>query len=120
MKRRVTARAKRAHGVRYSLVGIAVACACLTVLPFGHADERKLRHEELFDAVRVGKIVPLESLLAQLRATLPGELIESELERKAWSPSGWVYEVKWLTHDGRLLKRYYDAQTGQLLREKTE
>ena len=106
----------------------AIAGAALTVgviqvnsdgfgITLAHAS-KKAERAQMLDAIQRGELVPFETILTKVREALDGHLVEVELEDKDWSPSGWVYEVKWLTTDGQLIERYYDAQSGALLREK--
>ena len=69
-------------------------------------------HERARAAVQAGEVLPLPALLARLQRTHPGQVLELELEREE---GRWVYEVKLLQADGRLLKLALDARTGQVL-----
>lgn len=66
-------------------------------------------------AVRAGEVMPLKTLLERLEAEHPGRLLDVELERES---GRWVYEVRLLQPDGRLVKLEVDAATGQVLRRK--
>ncbi|GAB6049917.1 hypothetical protein JCM16106_07610 [Hydrogenophilus islandicus] len=107
------------HFLRWSVpalvVGILLFAGRWLIAP-AFADPPDQR--ELHAAVQNGEFLPFEVIIGKIRAELGGHLIETELEKEVWSPSGWVYEVKWLTGHGRLVKRYYDAKSGELLREK--
>ncbi|BBD76885.1 PepSY domain-containing protein [Hydrogenophilus thermoluteolus] len=81
---------------------------------------KKAERVQMLEAIQRGELMPFETILTKVREELGGHLVEVELEDQGWSPSGWVYEVKWLTTDGQLIKRYYDAQSGALLRDKTK
>ncbi len=72
-------------------------------------------HDRIRRAVQAGEILPLARILEQVERDYPGQLIEAELEEKHGRP---VYEIKHLTHDGRLLKLYYDAALGTRLKVK--
>lgn len=69
-------------------------------------------HERARAAVQAGEVLPLPALLERLRQTHPGEVLELELEREN---GRWIYEVKLLQPDGRLVKLEFDARTAQLL-----
>ena len=67
-------------------------------------------------------VVPLSTILASARRIVSGKMIEVELELDldvdVDSPTDagrWIYEVEFLTPDGRIVELEYDARTGQLL-----
>jgi hypothetical protein len=65
-------------------------------------------------------VVPLSTILASARRIVTGKMIEVELELDldVDSPTGagrWIYEIEFLTPDGRIVELEYDARTGQLL-----
>lgn len=56
---------------------------------------------------------PMETVLAEARAAVPGHVMEIELERKR---GVWVYEVEVLPQSGgRKMALVFDARTGALL-----
>lgn len=70
-------------------------------------------HDSARAAVQGGQVLPLKTLLGRLERTHPGQVLEVELE----SDDGrWVYEVRLLQADGRLLKLDVDAASGEVLR----
>ena len=77
-----------------------------------HADSD---HDRARAALLAGEVRPLAQVLAQVAHTHPGQVLEVELEREG---SRWVYELKLLQSDGRLLKLEVDARDGQVLRER--
>ncbi len=67
-------------------------------------------------------VVPLSTILASARRIVIGKMIEVELELdldpdvdSPTDPGRWIYEVEFLTPDGRIVELEYDARTGQLL-----
>jgi len=70
-------------------------------------------HDRARRALEEGRILPLGQILARAEAAYPGQLIEAELEDERGTL---VYELKVLAKDGRLLKLYYDAATGEVLK----
>lgn len=63
-------------------------------------------------------IVPMETILDSARATMPGQVMEIELERKR---RGWVYEVEILPQNGEhKMKLTFDAQSGALLSKEKD
>jgi hypothetical protein len=78
----------------------------------GAASERH-DHERAREALARGQVLPLGSVLDQLARQRPGgHVLEVELER---SHGRWVYEIKQMDANGRLVKFKLDAQTGVLL-----
>lgn len=77
----------------------------------------KADHEQARAAVQAGEVLPLPTLLHKLQRTHPGQVLELELER---DDGRWLYEVKLLQANGRLLKLELDASTGQVLKVKRE
>jgi hypothetical protein len=69
-------------------------------------------HERARVAVQAGEVLPLPKLLAQLRRTHPGKVLELELTR---ADGRWIYEVKLLQAKGQLQKLELDAGSGQEL-----
>ncbi len=90
---------------------LSVLCLALITLPGARASDDR-DHERARAAVQAGEVLPLPTLLDKLGRTHPGQVLELELEREE---GRWVYEVKLLQADGRLLKLALDARTGQVL-----
>lgn len=60
-----------------------------------------------------GRIRPLEQILDGLKAKVPGELLEVELELE---DGIYVYDVKILGADGRVVEVEADAKSGEVLK----
>ncbi len=75
-------------------------------------------HDAARKAVESGAIRPLSEILAAIEARHPGRVLEAELERDDKAPSRYIYEIKVLTADGRVLKIEADAKTADILRVK--
>lgn len=67
------------------------------------------------DAVRAGQIMPLDRVLARVRQTWPGEVLEVELEQKHGL---WVYDIRLLQPDGQLRKLRLDARDAAPLKDR--
>ncbi len=67
--------------------------------------------------VASGRILPLAEILATLEREYDGRLLEAELEEEDDRP---VYELEWLTPDGRVLEFEVDARDGTLLEVEEE
>lgn len=72
-------------------------------------------HERARQAVQAGQVLPLRTVLERLERAHPGQVLEVELERE---DEHWLYEIKLLQPDGRLLKLQLDARTADVLRSK--
>ena len=73
-------------------------------------------HDRARRAVEEGRILPLKEILARAQAVSPGQVIEAELEDEGGI---FIYEIKILTVDGRVMKLSYNAATGELLKTRS-
>ncbi len=87
---------------------LALAAAAAPAGAHGRSD-----HERAREAVRSGEAMPLDALLVRVGAAYPGRVLELELEREH---GRWVYEIRVLQADGRLLRLDVDAATAEVLR----
>jgi uncharacterized membrane protein YkoI len=62
--------------------------------------------------VRAGRLVPLDTILDWIETRYHGRAIEIELEEEDGEPP--VYEVEWLTPQGRVVELEFDARSGAL------
>lgn len=67
-------------------------------------------------AVRAGEAMPLSALLERVQRSHPGQVLRVELEH---DDGRWIYELRVLQADGRLLKLEVDARSGEVLEAKT-
>ena len=58
------------------------------------------------------RLVPLESVLGQIRAREPGRQLDAGLE---YQGDRAIYRVRWMTADGRRVDYMIDAATGAIL-----
>ena len=70
-----------------------------------HITARKLRES--------GEIMPLEKIIERARAEKPGEVLETELDRKN---GRYVYEVEIVDEAGQVWEIKLDAGTGALIK----
>ncbi|WP_323017670.1 PepSY domain-containing protein [Castellaniella sp.] len=68
----------------------------------------------------LGKVLPLQDVLARVAKDYPGQVLKVEFDEDDKTCQGtatcrWVYELKILQDDGRLVKIKVDAQSGQVL-----
>ena len=78
---------------------------------------KDLDHDDAREMVQSGAILPLEDLLAQVKKTYPGKILEVDLERKH---DRLVYELEVLDVDGRVWELRFDAASGDLLKKEQE
>ncbi|CAJ0874185.1 hypothetical protein AMST5_02577 [freshwater sediment metagenome] len=63
-------------------------------------------------AAQSGDMLPLETVIAQVRESVGGNVVGIELERER---GRWVYEVKVVGSDGRITEMEVDAHTGSVI-----
>ncbi len=95
---------RRAGGAVAAAICIAVAAPVAVADSDDHVRARKLRES--------GEILSLEQIVERARAAKPGEVIETDLDRKQ---GRYVYEVEILDSMGRVWEVELDAKTGELL-----
>jgi uncharacterized membrane protein YkoI len=95
---------------RAFLAGLAASAAWA-----GAADADRRRggdHERARRALKQGEVRPLAEILADVRNSIGGEVIEVELDRE---DGRYVYELTVVSPSGRLLEVKVDAATGAIL-----
>ena len=70
------------------------------------------QQDEALQARRERRLVPLETVLGQLRAREPGRQLDAGLE---YQGDRVIYRVRWMTADGRRVDYMVDAATGAIL-----
>ncbi|NEX20170.1 peptidase M4 [Thiorhodococcus mannitoliphagus] len=91
----------------FGLILATLATPCVAG-PGGHDHD----HDRARHARERGEVRPIEEILAATRAAVPGEIIGLELEREH---GHWVYEIKVITQDGRLLEVMVDGADARVL-----
>ena len=92
----------------------ALALIALSAAPT-LGDDDKHDHDRARRALERGEVLPLERILASVRAKVPGEIVGVELEREE---GRWTYEVRLIDPSGRRLKVYVDAANAGILKIK--
>lgn len=64
-----------------------------------------------------GTILPLEKITESARKVKPGQILETELERKG---NGYIYEIEILDAQGQVWEVKLDARTGKLIKLESE
>ena len=98
------------HGWRAAWLAALIALGTVGARAGDDSDQDRVR-----DAVRSGEVMSFDTLRQRLLKSHPGEVLELELEREH---GRWIYEVKLLQPDGRIVKLELDARSGELLRER--
>lgn len=81
----------------------------------GGSYEREMSPEEARQNVEQGAILPLGQVLRQLRAQFGGNHVDARLASGSNSP---IYEIRWLTADGRRIDFEIDARSGAIIRQR--
>ncbi|HLU77702.1 MAG TPA: PepSY domain-containing protein [Burkholderiales bacterium] len=72
-------------------------------------------HDRAREALEAGEVMPLPRILDRVERDYPGRVLEVELER---DDGRWLYEIKLLQPDGRVLKLDVDAADARVLKVK--
>ncbi len=102
-------------------IALATVATLLIALPLGSGlavadeDDRRLDHEQVYEAVQDGRIKPLAAILEIVARDFGEPVIEVEFEVKQGE---WVYEIVTLGAGGRITERYFDAATARLIKTK--
>ncbi|PWC54164.1 PepSY domain-containing protein [Azospirillum sp. TSO22-1] len=72
-------------------------------------------HDHARRAVEEGKVLPLRRILDTVEAQFGGSVLEVELDR---DDGQWLYEVKLLAPDGRIIEVELNAATAEVLKAK--
>jgi uncharacterized membrane protein YkoI len=81
-------------------------------------DERHSHdHDVARQALEQGEVLPLQTVLAEVRNSFPGEVAGIELEHEH---GAWTYEIKVIGPGGVLTEVKVNATTGRILRKKEE
>ncbi|WP_221939168.1 PepSY domain-containing protein [Mycobacterium sp. KBS0706] len=87
---------------------ILALLAILALSPSGFADD----HDRARAARDRGDIRPLEDILPSVRQRFPGDIVRIELENEH---DHWIYEIRLISPDGRLLEVDVDARSGDVV-----
>lgn len=104
------------------ILATALAAPGIEAHRFDHREEDEEHdHDRARQALMRGEVRPLAEVLRQVSARVPGEVIAVEFEReRRGAASRWVYEVKLIRPNGRLIEVYVDAASGEILKSEDE
>lgn len=94
--------------------------AMLIVVAASHvaiADDGRHRkdHDVARHALERGEVLPLDTVLAEVRKSVPGEVAGVELEHEH---GAWIYEIKVIGPGGLLTEVKVNATSGRIVRRK--
>ncbi len=72
-------------------------------------------HDRARRALDAGQVLPLPAILARVAQDYPGRVLEVELED---DNARWIYEIKLVQPDGRMLKLEVDATDARILKAR--
>lgn len=93
-------------------IWMALLVMCLGTVGVAMADSDQDRARR---AVEQGLVLPFKDILAKVQQAYPGQILKAELDD---DDGIFVYELKILSGDGRVVEVVYDARTGELLKAK--
>ncbi len=91
------------------VIGITLAVFTGAAGASDHDEARRLRER--------ADILPLAEILERLPQTRDGRILEVELKHRKKRP---LYEIELLDREGVVWELYFDAVTGELLKEKVD
>ncbi len=103
------------HFPRRRAIAGALALIALVAAPALADDDGRHDHDRARRALERGEVLPLDRILAVVRARVPGEVVRVELERE---DGVWIYEVRVLDAAGRRIEVHVDAARAVILRIK--
>lgn len=97
--------------------GLAVILGFVLALLAAPPEVRALSdQEEARAAVEAGEVLPLNDILRQIRPDFPGRILDAELDQRGHGK--WVYKIKMLKKNGRVIELLVDGRSGKVLRSK--
>ena len=97
---------------RWKLVAVGFAVAGVLhaggVLADDDSKRKRRDHEVARDALTSGEIRPLEAIIAEVRRTMPGDIVGIELEKYSGQ---WVYKIKMIAPSGAMQRVTIDARS---------
>ena len=105
--------------MRQNLMSLSAVVGLIFAAPVWADDDKQ---DLARQAVLAGEVAPLSKLLSIVEKDYTGDIVKIELEdedARKWGGSEYgkiyIYEIKILTTDGKLVKLKYDAKTLELL-----
>jgi len=102
------------HITKNLMLSLLLGIIALLPLQLAQADDDYIEARRLQVS---GEILPLETILKNIRRKFPGKILEVELEKEDGQIA---YEVEILGEDGVVREIYINAKTGKLLSVKED
>ncbi|MCD7107938.1 PepSY domain-containing protein [Rhizobium sp. DKSPLA3] len=102
----------RCHRLSRFAAVATVSVLCLAAPAISDDGDDRLDQEAARQALAEGRVRPLEDIIAHVRQTIKGDIIEIEFER---DNGRFVYELEILQETGHLLEIVVDARTMDIL-----
>ncbi len=96
---------------------LTLSCLALFLLstsPVLRADSHG-SHELARQALEQGRVLPLRTVLEKIERDYQGQALKVEFEQ---DDGRYIYEIRWLQSDGRVVKLKVDAVDGRVLESK--
>lgn len=100
--------------VPYPMLTLAAVILITAVVGIGHGDDD---HEEAYRLRERREILPLEELLRRFDPGADARILEIESE---FEHGRHVYEIEYLSRDGRVREALIDAASGEVLAEEED
>lgn len=100
---------------RYALV-LVVAMLALALPASVTSHNHHADQDAAIEALAAGEIMSLRAVLNSVKTDYPGRVMNVEFEREH---ELWVYKIRLLQAEGRLLKLKVDAKTGAVIAKKS-
>lgn len=97
--------------LRVATLGLLLALLAAAPPAWAASEQERARA-----AVEAGEVLPLNAILNRLRRDYPGRILDAELDEKGRGK--WVYRIKLLKNNGRVVELMVDGGSGQVLRSK--
>lgn len=92
------------------LVLTAIAGLPATIPAYAQSDQKSAR-----DAADAGKIRPLSEILRTVKASVPGQVLDVQLDK---SGNPWIYRIRVRGRKGNVVLVVVDAERGRILSTK--
>ncbi|TAN11336.1 MAG: peptidase [Burkholderiaceae bacterium] len=107
--------APRTHLPRRTILAASVVLACAGALVTAAAVAEPSDHELARQALERGDVLPLGTVLAKVEHDYQGQVLKIEFEH---DDGRFIYEIRLLQPDGRIVKLKVDAVDGHVLSVK--
>jgi uncharacterized membrane protein YkoI len=93
------------------ICALAVSLTAKTALADEFGKKRE-DHDVALGALARGELLPLETVLVEVRKVVSGEVVGVELERESGI---WVYEIKIIAPGNSMIEAHVDARTAKVI-----